>query len=155
MCDGRESHGLYFIAEKVRGWIRAEYARAESIERREQLLTMRISLSRHLEKQAGTFEELRRLKALHETQFRCLLVSEASTLSGRVNKLALREITEREVRTGRMKPTDELYVRARAKLDVLCLVQPISPHEVEEAMANGAEELPLSEYLPQIPIGIS
>ena len=155
MCDGQENHDLYFIAQKVRGWIRAEYARAQSTERREQLLTMRIGLSRHLEKQAASFEELCRLRALHETQFQCLLVSEASMLSGRVNKLALREITEREVRTCRMKPTDELYVRAKAKLDVLCLVQPISPHEIEEAMAKGAEELPPSEYLPQISIGIS
>jgi hypothetical protein len=152
MCDGQENQDLYFIAQKVRGWIRAEYARAESIERREQLLTMRIGLSRHLEKQASTFEELRRLKALHETQFRCLLVSEASTLSGSVNKLALREITEREVHTGRMKPTDELYVRAKAKLDVLCLVQPISPHEFEEAIAKGVEEPPSSEYLQEFSI---
>ncbi len=155
MCDGQENHDLYFIAQKVRGWIRAEYARAESIERRDQLLTMRISLSRHLENQASTFEELRRLKTLHETQFRCLLVSEASTLSGRVNKLALREIAEREVRKGRMKPTDELYVRAKAMLDVRCLVQPISPHEVEEAISKGTEELPPSGYLPQISIGRS
>ena len=108
-----------------------------------------ISLSLNLEKQASTFEELRRLKALHETQFRCLLVSEASTLSGRVNKLALREITEWEVRTGRLNPTDELYVRAKAKLDVLCLVQPISPHEVEEAISKGFEETPSSEYLQE------
>jgi len=153
MCDGQESGDLYLIAQKLRAWIRAEYARAESTERREQLLDVRIGLSRHLENQARTFEELRRLKILHETQFRCLLVSEASTLSGQVNKLAIREIAEREVRKGRMKPTDELYVRAKAMLDVLCLVQPISPHEVEEAISKGAEELPPSGYLPQISIG--
>ena len=153
MCDGQEFHNLYLIAQKVRSWIRAEYARSESVERRERLLSIRVEVSRYLENQAKNFQELRMLRVLHESQFRCLLVSEASTLSGRVNELAIREITEREVRSGRMKRTDELYVRAKAKLDVLCLARPISPHEVEEALAHGTEEPPSSEYLPQISIG--
>ena len=153
MCDAPEQQDLYLIAQKVRAWIRAEYARAESVKRREQLLSMRVELSRHLEKQAASFQELQKLRTLHQTQFRCLLVSEASTLSGTVNELALREITEREVRAGRMSSTDELYLRVKARLDVLCLVKPISPHEVEEALAQGSQEPPRSEYLSQTSIG--
>ncbi|MBB5357557.1 hypothetical protein HDE76_000739 [Rhodanobacter sp. ANJX3] len=113
---------------------------------------MRFELSRHLEGQAGTFQELRLLKSLHRTEYHCLLVSEASTLSGMVNDCVLRKIMEREVRAGRMKLDDELYLRVKAKLDVLCLVKPIPPHEVKEALARGAEERPSSKYLPRISI---
>jgi hypothetical protein len=153
MCDERQIHDLYAVAQQLRAWIRAEYARASSMERREELLKIRVELSRHLEDQARTFQELQKLRALHQTQYMCLLVSEASTLSGVVNDRLLRQIAEREVGAGRMKPTDELYVRVKAKLDVLCLVQPIPPHEVREAMAKGAEERPSSAYLSQISIG--